>query len=150
MVYLKHIKTSKEGISMKNVMKRLAVFSAFFAVMLLFTAVARAEIMGMSGKVELGSYLVDEKGMTLYIFRNDSPGKSVCSGPCLEKWPVFLAENLQVRCGMRAKNFTTITRDDGRKQTTYKGMPLYYFSGDAKPGDANGQGLNDVWFVASP
>jgi predicted lipoprotein with Yx(FWY)xxD motif len=150
MVYLKHIKTSKEGISMKNVMKRLAVFSAFFAVMLLFTAVARAEIMGMSGKVELGSYLVDEKGMTLYIFRNDSPGKSVCSGPCLEKWPVFLAENLQVRCGMRAKNFSTITRDDGKKQTTYKGMPLYYFSGDAKPGDANGQGLNDVWFVASP
>jgi predicted lipoprotein with Yx(FWY)xxD motif len=150
MVYLKHIKTSKEGISMKNVMKRLAVFSAFFAVMLLFTAVARAEIMGMSGKVELGSYLVDEKGMTLYIFKKDSPGKSVCSGPCLEKWPVFLAENLQVRCGMRAKNFTTITRDDGRKQTTYKGMPLYYFSGDAKPGDANGQGLNDVWFVASP
>jgi predicted lipoprotein with Yx(FWY)xxD motif len=150
MVYLKHIKTSKEGISMKNVMKRLAVFSAFFAVMLLFTAVARAEIMGMSGKVELGSYLVDEKGMTLYIFKKDSPGKSVCSGPCLEKWPVFLAENLQVRCGMRAKNFSTITRDDGRKQTTYKGMPLYYFSGDAKPGDANGQGLNDVWFVASP
>jgi predicted lipoprotein with Yx(FWY)xxD motif len=150
MVYLKHITTSKEGVSMKNVVKRLAVFSAFFAVMILFTAVARAEIIGMSGKVELGSYLVDEKGMTLYIFKKDSPGKSVCSGPCLEKWPVFLAEKLQVRCGMNAKKFSTITRDDGKKQTTYKGMPLYYFFKDAKPGDANGQGLNNDWFVASP
>ena len=135
---------------MKNIMKTLTVFSAFFAVMLLFTTVARSEIIGMSGKVELGSFLVDEKGMTLYVFKKDSPGKSVCSGPCLEKWPVFLAENLQVRCGMSAKNFSTITRDDGKKQTTYKGMPLYYFYKDAKPGDVNGQGLNNVWFVASP
>jgi predicted lipoprotein with Yx(FWY)xxD motif len=135
---------------MKNTMKTLAVFSAFFAVMLLFTGAARSEIMGMSGKVELGSFLVDEKGMTLYVFQKDSPGKSVCSGPCLEKWPVFLAENLQVRCGMNAKNFSTITRDDGKKQTTYKGRPLYYFFKDAKPGDVNGQGLDNVWFVASP
>ncbi|MRR57244.1 MAG: hypothetical protein EG824_03410 [Deltaproteobacteria bacterium] len=118
--------------------------------MLLVTTVARSEIIGMSGKVELGSFLVDEKGMTLYVFKKDSPRKSVCSGPCLEKWPVFLAENLQVRCGMSSKNFSTITRDDGKKQTTYKGMPLYYFYKDAKPGDVNGQGLNNVWFVASP
>jgi len=114
------------------------------------TVVSRAEIIGMSGKVELGSYLVNETGMTLYIFKKDSPGKSVSSGPCLEKWPVFLAENLQVRCGMKSKNFSTITRSDGKQQTTYKGMPLYYFFKDEKPGDANGQGLNDVWFVASP
>ena len=135
---------------MKNIMKTLAVFSAFFAVMLLVTTVARSEIIGMSGKVELGSFLVDEKGMTLYVFKKDSPGKSVCSGPCLEKWPVFLAENLHVRCGMNSKNFSTINRDDGKKQTTYKGLPLYYFYKDAKPGDVNGQGLNNVWFVASP
>ena len=135
---------------MKNIMKRLAVISAFFAVMLLVTAVARAERLGMSGKMELGSFLVDEKGMTLYIFKKDSPDKSACSGPCLEKWPVFLAENLQVRCGMNVKNFSTITRDDGKKQTTYKGMPLYHFFKDVKPGDVNGQGLNNEWFVASP
>lgn len=135
---------------MKQVMKRRAVFSAVFAIMLFITAVAGAERIGMSGKMDLGSYLVDEKGMTLYIFKKDSPGKSACSGPCLEKWPAFLAENLQVRCGMSVKNFSTITRDDGKKQTTYKGMPLYHFYKDVKPGDVNGQGQNNEWFVASP
>jgi len=35
MVYLEHIKMSKEGAAMKNIMKRLAVFSAFIAVMVL-------------------------------------------------------------------------------------------------------------------
>ena len=41
----------------------------------------------------------------------------------------------------------TITRDDGTVQGTYNGWPLYYFSGDSAPGDVNGQGLNDVWWV---
>jgi predicted lipoprotein with Yx(FWY)xxD motif len=29
-------------------------------------------------------------------------------------------------------------------------MPLYYYIGDTKPGDTNGQGLQNLWFVATP
>ena len=29
-------------------------------------------------------------------------------------------------------------------------FPLYYFSGDAKPGDVNGQGSGGVWFAVTP
>ena len=28
--------------------------------------------------------------------------------------------------------------------------PLYRFAGDAAPGDVNGQGSGEVWFVAAP
>ena len=40
-------------------------------------------------KEGLGGYLTDAKMMTLYWFKKDSPGKSACSGPCVEKWPIY-------------------------------------------------------------
>ena len=43
----------------------------------------------------------------------------------------------------------TTTRNDGFTQVTYNGWPLYYFAFDEKPGDANGQASNDVWWVLS-
>jgi predicted lipoprotein with Yx(FWY)xxD motif len=98
----------------------------------------------------LGSYLVDSKGMTLYYFKNDSPGKSACAGPCVEKWPLFHIDAAVAPAGVNAKDFGVITRDDGKKQTTYKGLPLYYFAGDKAPGDTNGQGVKDVWYVVKP
>ncbi len=39
---------------------------------------------------QLGTFLVDAKGMTLYIFDNDKErGKSTCYGGCAETWPPF-------------------------------------------------------------
>jgi predicted lipoprotein with Yx(FWY)xxD motif len=38
------------------------------------------------------------------------------------------------------------------KQVTYNGHPLYTFTGDTKPGQTNGQGLNQfgaLWFVVN-
>jgi predicted lipoprotein with Yx(FWY)xxD motif len=39
---------------------------------------------------------------------------------------------------------------DGTQIVTYNGMPLYYWAGDTKPGDATGQGVNTVWYVVDP
>jgi predicted lipoprotein with Yx(FWY)xxD motif len=33
------------------------------------------------------SYLTDLKGMTLYTFKKDTPGKSACEGACVDNWP---------------------------------------------------------------
>ena len=96
-----------------------------------------------------GGYLTDAKGMTLYTFKKDAPGKSACAGECVAKWPIYFRE--QVAADPAAKGeFATITRDDGQKQTTYKGMPLYYFAGDKAAGELKGQGLKDVWYAAAP
>jgi predicted lipoprotein with Yx(FWY)xxD motif len=113
-----------------------------------------ASAAGLNVKVKdgIGSYLADEKGMTLYLFKKDSPGKSACGAAngCIEKWPVFFAENVDPAAGIDKVGIGFITREDGKKQTTYKGMPLYYFVKDKAAGDTLGQGVNSVWFIVTP
>ena len=43
--------------------------------------------------------------------------------------------------------FATFARDDGTMQVSVNGLPLYTFGGDTAPGDTNGQGVGDVWYV---
>jgi len=97
-----------------------------------------------------GAYLTDAKGMALYTFKKDTPGKSACAGDCITKWPLFHEEKVGAPGGLKESDFATITRADGQKQTTYKGMPLYFFVGDQGPGDTNGQGVAGVWSLAKP
>jgi predicted lipoprotein with Yx(FWY)xxD motif len=98
----------------------------------------------------IGRYLTDPAGMTLYYFTLDSTNKSACSGPCLERWPIFYSEITMVPADCDKKDFSVITREDGNKQTTYKGKPLYYYYRDGKPGDIQGQGMGGVWYVVEP
>jgi predicted lipoprotein with Yx(FWY)xxD motif len=101
---------------------------------------------------ELGTYLVDAEGKTLYYFTQDTvPGASVCgTGGCLESWPVFgPAEGQGFAPGEGVTGVLgSFTRADDLIQATYDGRPLYYFVGDQAAGDTTGQGLGDVWFVA--
>ncbi|HET8541093.1 MAG TPA: hypothetical protein VFL83_14560 [Anaeromyxobacter sp.] len=104
----------------------------------------------VASKEKIGSYLTDASGMALYVFKKDSPGKSACAGDCVARWPLYAREKVAATGSLRAEDFGTITRDDGKPQTTYKGMPLYYFAGDKAASDTNGQGVKDVWFLATP
>ncbi len=123
---------------------------AFAAATLMMATMATAGTVEVKNKDGIGSYLADDKGMTLYVFKKDSPGKSACAGPCVEKWPLLSDEYVSASSGLEAGDFGVIARDDGKKQTTYKGLPLYYFFKDAKAGDTAGQGVNNVWYVAAP
>jgi predicted lipoprotein with Yx(FWY)xxD motif/plastocyanin len=100
----------------------------------------------------LGPLLVGEGGRTLYLFTKDSGDRSVCTGDCAANWPPFTlqgGEEASAGPGVTGSIGTT-TRDDGTTQVTYDGAPLYYFAGDTKAGDVNGQGINGVWFVVPP
>ena len=97
----------------------------------------------------LGFYLTDTSGKTLYFFTKDTPGASTCTGTCLSLWPAFNADPVTGPSVLNPSDFTSVTRFDGVKQTAYKGRPLYFYSGDAKPGDAKGHGFNNVWYVAT-
>ena len=41
-------------------------------------------------------------------------------------------------------------RNDGSRQWTYRGKPLYFWSGDQKPGDMMGDNIGNVWHVVRP
>ena len=95
---------------------------------------------------ELGDILVDGGGNTVYLFKADAQGESKCYDDCEQKWPVVGAV-ASVGDGLDASLLGTNTRTDGSAQATYNGWPLYLFFKDASPGEANGQGMNDVWYV---
>lgn len=101
-------------------------------------------------KEGVGNYLADAKGNTLYWFTKDSPGKSACAGPCVDKWPLYFRDKVAAGEGLKGEDFGTIAREDGKKQTTFRGYPLYYWAGDKAKGDTNGQGVNNVWYVIDP
>jgi predicted lipoprotein with Yx(FWY)xxD motif len=106
----------------------------------------------VAGNPLYGQILADANGRTLYYFLKDTPGAgtSACTGACIGIWPAFSAATIQVSLPLQAPDFRTITRSDGTKQTTYMGWPLYYYSGDTAPGDANGYGFNHLWYVMAP
>ncbi len=97
-----------------------------------------------------GSILTNEDGFSLYFFSLDSKGDSNCVDGCVGSWPIFYEADLTLDSGLDAADFGTITRSDGEMQTTYKGWPLYLFANDASTSDVNGDGVNDVWYVAKP
>lgn len=123
-----------------------ALFSAFGV------GEAEAAVIGVRYSPELGSYLVGDGDMTLYLFTPDGPNHSVCYGGCATIWPPLLVDgldDLQVPDEL-AGDFEVTDRSDGTLQVTYNGMPLYYWVVDKQPGDVTGHGVDDVWFVVNP
>jgi predicted lipoprotein with Yx(FWY)xxD motif/plastocyanin len=110
---------------------------------------ASATVMVADSK--LGKILVDDKGMTLYMFKKDANGESACYDACATNWPPLLSkEKPQVGAGADGSLLGTVARKDGNMQVTYNKMPLYYFAKDKAPGDTNGQEVGDVWYVVGP
>ena len=106
-----------------------------------------------TGHSEYGDVLVDQNGMTLYVFDADSPGTSNCTGSCLQYWPVAKASGTVSHSSDVTAKLSTLTRDDGTTQLTVDGWPAYTYAADSGPGKATGQGTNlsgGLWWVVSP
>ncbi len=97
-----------------------------------------------------GTILVNEEGLTLYMFDNDttSPPTSNCYDECATNWPPVPATTEAE--GIDATLLGSTTRTDGEEQLTVNNWPVYLFMGDQAAGDVNGQGAMGVWWVLSP
>src|SRR4051812_31176196 len=106
-------------------------------------------------KGNLGTYLVDGQGRTLYLFEADKLDVSNCSGGCLSVWPPLAAGTKPPLAsgGVVASKLGMTRQQSGKPIVTYDGHPLYYYTGDQHAGDVTGQGLDQFgaeWYVVAP
>ena len=106
-------------------------------------------------KSDVGTILVDKSGRTVYVFMADKKGVSNCTGQCLTYWPVVVAPKKLPKSlpGVKGKLGFIKRTDNGVRQLTMNGWPLYLYAGDTKPGMIAGQGSNGggaLWWVVGP
>ncbi|MBT0772888.1 hypothetical protein KIH74_28355 [Kineosporia sp. J2-2] len=101
---------------------------------------------------EIGGYVADGQGFTLYRFNPDTPdpSKSTCNDACAVTWPPILATHKVEYVGLQRKNIGSLYREDGSVQMKIGGWPVYRFAKDTAPGQLNGQGVDGNWFAVAP
>lgn len=137
-------------------MRRVALALASLVVFAL--ALGQSSTSGATVQVKnsdtYGTYLVDAKGMSLYVLSSDSKGTSTCTGDCAKAWPPLTTTGKPTAgSGVAGSLLGTFKRSDGSEQITYNGLPLYGFVKDQKPGDTNGEGIKAFggeWDLVSP
>ena len=91
--------------------------------------------------------LTNAHGLTLYWFAPDTPTMSKCSGSCAAYWPPVLGSP-EAGPGVTG-TLGTVFRGGRAVQATYDGHPLYTYTGDNGPGQANGNNLDlngGLWY----
>jgi predicted lipoprotein with Yx(FWY)xxD motif len=105
---------------------------------------------------ELGTYLVDRQGRSLYLFLADEPGvtQSNCFDICAETWPALTTNGDPVaESAVNADFLGAFMRTEATRQATYNGWPLYYHTEDERPGDINGHDVEQfgaAWHLVTP
>jgi predicted lipoprotein with Yx(FWY)xxD motif len=107
-----------------------------------------------AGSSRYGRVLFDGGGRVLYTFTRDRGKASTCYGGCAAAWPPFTVKRApRAGAGVRSNLVGTTRRHDGSLQVTYAGHPLYYFTGDKKPGQITCQNVSNfggLWLVINP
>jgi len=86
-------------------------------------------------------------GATIYVFNADlEQSMSVCNDTCAQTWPPVIGTEQSIE---NIPGLSLIERQDSTMQVAYLGRPLYTYSGDEAPGQANGQGVGDNWWQVS-
>ena len=104
----------------------------------------------------VGTVLVNTQGKTLYTFAPDNAKKVTCTGSCASVWPplkIPAGQKPSASAGAQASLAGSDPNPSGGDVVTYKGWPLYTYSGDSAAGTAKGQALTangGVWYAISP
>jgi predicted lipoprotein with Yx(FWY)xxD motif len=143
---------------------RLIALGIVLGAAAMLVAVAQAKVSSTSGgrksatvvalrKTALGTILVDSRGRALYLFEKDRNGVSRCTTACLSYWPA-LTSRVTPHAGQGVhQSLLGLSRpQNGVRQVTYAGHPLYTFVGDKRAGQTTGEGLSNFgaeWYALS-
>jgi predicted lipoprotein with Yx(FWY)xxD motif len=107
-------------------------------------AAAVAPTVAVRDVAGVGSVLVDAGGAVLYTAEQEADGRIRCVDDCLGFWlPLTAPAGGPPQAGDGVEGeLGVVERDDGARQVTYDGAPVYRFSQD-RPGEASGDGLED-------
>ncbi|MHB9019554.1 MAG: COG4315 family predicted lipoprotein [Minisyncoccota bacterium] len=133
----------------------LVIFGLYYLASYLFSGPADESLqkikVSVSSNDQFSSFLVGPLGMTLYFKEGDLNSSSCYKDQCAANWPTLFASGEPTGGkGVRTSDLGVLSREDGNKQITYKGKPLYYWMGDKNPGDVTGDGIENIWSVATP
>ena len=100
----------------------------------------------------IGTALVTSDGLTLYTLSADAGGTPTCTAaPCTGAWPPLLVPTggtATAGSGVNASMLGTVKTPSGAMQVTYNKRPLYRFSHDSAPNQANvGRSIGDFYSV---
>ncbi len=90
-----------------------------------------------------GKVLVTTRGFALYTYGRDRKDHSNCAGGCLALWPPLLVAKGVVPLGRGVAGIGVMTRSNGQRQVTFRGLPLYLFKSDTRRDEVNGQNVAD-------
>jgi len=101
----------------------------------------------------LGNVVVGPSGHTLYLLTADSANHTTCYSTCAQNWPPLITTGApRAGTGVNAGLLKTALRNNGTRQVTYNGHPLYYYAGDTAAGQTNGEGLfafGGYWYAVN-
>ena len=102
----------------------------------------------VDGKAE--TILTNAHGLALYYFTPDSPTKLGCTDECAQAWPPLLSASGTPTSTASLSGTLSVLKDANGNQVEYSGYLLYTYSKDTAPGQVKGQGVGNVWYVATP
>ena len=137
-------------------LKRIAIASIVLTLIGGGAAFAATRGMGMGTRVYLhssshGKVLATYTGRILYLYTGDGYKVTHCAGACAHTWPALTTVDKPMSGSMGVKQslLGRLTRPNGKMQVTYNGHPLYRYSGDTRPGQSSGYGIDGKWFAVT-
>ena len=98
----------------------------------------------------LGRLVGLDNGLFVYVNVAERRNRPSCFGACTDEWrPVVSEGTPMARGGADPRLVGTVQRGQGLLQVTYAGHPLYFYAGQTRSLEVNGQGVGGTWFVIS-